>query len=204
MPRSEDILNSLHALANDYRAIAVFWHIISYLLIAFLMLNLDPSNRLFGIILTLPVVSVALFAWISGNPFNGTLFTILAVMFFLFALGSTSNPIGMASWPFLAIGIAMVIFGLVYPHFLETQSFIRYAIASPFGLIPCPTLSVVIGFLLIYNSLGSHLVALTLIIFGLFYGLFGAIKLRVYLDYFLIFGSLVLLVQFILMTRIPL
>ncbi len=69
------------------------------------------------------------------------------------------------------------------------------------GLIPCPTLSILIGFLLLYNGFGSQSLTLTFIVFGLFYGIFGVLKLAVYLDIFLVFGAVSLLVKYILSLK---
>ncbi|HET8687621.1 MAG TPA: hypothetical protein VFM18_13295, partial [Methanosarcina sp.] len=88
------------------------------------------------------------------------------------------------------------VFGLDYPHFMDS-SFIAYLYASPLGLIPCPTLSLLVGFALIFNGFGSRSVTLICVIYGLFYGLFGVLKLGVYVDLMLIFGSVVLLIKYI-------
>jgi len=98
----------------------------------------------------------------------------------------------------MASGIIMILFGLVYPHFLDTHRVIRYLYASPAGLIPCPTLSILIGFVLLFNGLGSQALTLTCILFGLFYGIFGVLKLAVHIDLVLVFGALVLMVMYIL------
>ncbi len=97
----------------------------------------------------------------------------------------------------------MIIFGLVYPHFLNTDSFFKYLYASPAGLIPCPTLSLLIGFALLYNGFGSQSITITLIAFGLFYGIFGVLKLTVYLDLFLLFGTVTLLIKYFLIMKSP-
>jgi hypothetical protein len=92
----------------------------------------------------------------------------------------------------------MITFGLVYPHFINPDSIIKYLYISPAGLIPCPTLSVVIGFLLLYNGIGSQPITITFIVLGLFYGIFGVLKLAVYLDLFLLFGTIILIIKQIL------
>jgi hypothetical protein len=89
----------------------------------------------------------------------------------------------------------------MYPHFINVNSFFEYLYASPVGLIPCPTLSILIGIILIFNPLGSPANTLSFIVFGLFYGLFGVFKLGVVIDVFLIFGSLSLLVKYYLFNR---
>ena len=102
----------------------------------------------------------------------------------------------MSQLPFVIIGVIMIVFGLLYPHFIETDSVLKYLYASPVGLIPCPTLAILIGFLLVFNGFGSQSITLTLIVFGLFYGIFGALRLGVHLDILLIFGTLALLTKY--------
>jgi hypothetical protein len=95
----------------------------------------------------------------------------------------------------------MIIFGLIYPHFIKANSIVEYLYASPAGLIPCPTLSILIGFALVFNGFESRPISLTLIIFGLFYGIFGVFKLKVYIDVMLIFGTVVFIFMYILSPR---
>jgi len=97
----------------------------------------------------------------------------------------------------------MIIFGFVYPHFLNTDTFMKYLYSSPLGLVPCPTLSLLIGIILIFNGSGSNAISITFIIFGLFYGLFGVFKLGVHLDIGLLLGTLTLIVKYVLTIKSP-
>ncbi len=202
MPRTEDIISGLHAIANDHYWIAVVWHILFYLIIIALIVKWLPSNKWSAIFICLPLATVAILAWLSGNPFNGILFSVSAVLIFLFGLKASGQPLMLSQWPFVAAGILMIAFGLFYPHFIETNSWIKYLYASPAGLIPCPTLSVLIGFLLVYNGFGSQTIIFTFILLGLFYGLFGVFKLAVHLDLGLIFGTLVLIIKYIMILKL--
>ncbi len=201
MPKTEDILNGLQSIVNDYSSYAIIWHAIFYLLLATIIFFWQPSNRTFALIICLPVISVAAFSWVSGNPFNGFLFTVLAILIIIFGFKASNAPINVSTLPYLVAGILMIVFGLVYPHFINADSIIKYLYASPVGLIPCPTLSIIIGLLLIYNGLASPSITLALIIFGLFYGIFGVLKLGVYLDIFLVFGTLALLTKYALSLK---
>jgi hypothetical protein len=201
MPKSEEILNGLQTIVDNQTFIAMIWHIALYFLIICLFVNWHPTNRLMGILICLPFISVAILAWSYGNPFNGTLFTILAVLIFIFALRTSGMRVISSKWPFMVIGIIMIAFGFAYPHFLKATSLFEYLYASPFGLVPCPTLSAVIGFILLFNALYSPAISLTLIIFGLFYGLFGVFKLGVTIDLFLLMGSITLLLKQFLFNR---
>jgi hypothetical protein len=203
MPKTQEIISSLESIANDYVAVAVFWHIAFYILLTILLVKWEPSNKLLGVLLCLPLFSVAMFAWIAGNPFNGILFLAIGILVFIFALRTSPEPIAFSSVPFMVIGVLMIIFGLVYPHFIHTDSFIKYFYATPLGLVPCPTLSLLIGFMLLYNGFGSNAMTITFIIFGFFYGIFGVLKLGVHLDIGLILGTTGLLVKYLLMVKNP-
>ena len=201
MPNKEDILNGLQTIVNNYSSFAIVWHVVFYLLLAAIIFIWKPTNKTLALIMILPGLSVAIMAWLTGNPFNGSLFSILAVLTIIFGLRASNEPANFSQISFMAAGILMIVFGLVYPHFIATDSIFKYLYASPAGLIPCPTLSIIIGFLLLYNGFGSQSLTVTFIVFGLFYGLFGVIKLAVYLDIFLIFGSVTLLARYILFLR---
>lgn len=201
MPNKEEILNGLQTIVNNYTALAIIWHVIFYILLAVLLFVWRPSNKLLALIISLPVLSVAILAWVTGNPFNGLLFTVLTVLIIIFGLKTTTDTISTSQASFMIAGIVMISFGIIYPHFITADTFLKYLYASPAGLIPCPTLSVIIGLLLIYNGLASQSITLTLIVFGLFYGIFGVLKLGVYLDIFLVFGTLALLTKYVLSVK---
>ena len=202
MPKTEEILDGLQKIVNDYSTIAIIWHVIFYAIVAALIFRWLPTNRFFGLFICFPILSVAVLAFLSGNPFNGILFSILAVLIIIFGLRASSQPVQTSQIIFMVIGILMIVFGLVYPHFVNTDSVLKYLYASPVGLIPCPTLSLIIGLLLLYNGFGSQSLTLTFIAFGLFYGIFGVLKLAVYLDIFLVFGTITLLVKYIISLKV--
>ncbi len=74
MPSSQKILEGLTAIANDWQALAIVWHVVLGALLLALLLGWRPSKRLAGVLLAVPLASVSVLAWISENPFNGTLF----------------------------------------------------------------------------------------------------------------------------------
>lgn len=197
MIKAQEILSGLHSITNTYKLYAIIWHAVFYLFIIALIAKWAPPNKLIAVLTCLPIVSVAIFAWITGNPFNGIIFSVLAILILIFGLKASIQPINQSQLPFFIIGILMIAFGLLYPHFIDTNSIVKYSYATPVGLIPCPTLSILIGFILLYNGFGSKSITLLFIAFGLFYGFFGVFKLAVKLDVILIFGTLTLLTKYI-------
>jgi hypothetical protein len=105
MPKTEEILNGLQKIVNDYSTIAIIWHVIFYALIAALIFRWLPTNRLFGLLICVPILSVAILAFLSGNPFNGILFSILIILIIIFGFKATSQPISISQLPFIIAGI---------------------------------------------------------------------------------------------------
>ena len=203
MPKPQEILNGLQTIVNDYSIFAIMWHIVFYLLIIALIFRWQPSNKLLGTLICIPLLSVTVLAWLTGNPFNGILFAVASILILVFGLKAPTQTISLSQTPFVVIGIIMILFGLIYPHFLKSDSVVEYLYASPAGLIPCPTLSIIIGIALLFSGFNSPAITMTLIVIGLFYGVFGVFRLAVYLDLFLFFGTIALLVEYILAIRTP-
>jgi hypothetical protein len=201
MPTTSEILGVLTAIANDYIFVAIGLHILIYIsAIAFAATGAKLTNRTSIWLLSLLPVLVALFSWLGNNPFNGILFSLLALSLILKSTDSSGEKVRIATLPFTLAGIVMLLFGLWYPHFVIVDAFWLYLIASPTGLIPCPTLSVMIGLALIFGGFRSNPLRLLLLIYGFFYSLFGMFKLGVYLDVVLLAGTIVFFIQF-LMSR---
>lgn len=193
MPTPEQILSSLSAIANRWQIVAIAWHVYFAVLIGGLALGLRPSKRVAGVLLALPLISVGVFAWLSANPFNGILFGLAAVALLWIAARLPQERIQIAPSWLAGIGALLFVFGWVYPHFLQTVSWIPYLYAAPTGLVPCPTLSIVIGLSLIVGDFESRSWSLVLGGMGLFYGLFGALRLGVMIDLVLLVGALLAL-----------
>lgn len=191
MPSPNEILAGLTALANDAVGLAILWHVL--LAAALLSLSLDwkPTDRVAPGLLALPLASVALLAAISGNPFNAVMFGLATGA----ALALTAAPERAMRGPgwSMFVGYALLAFAWLYPHFVAGGPFV-YLYASPLGVVPCPTLAMVIGLTMLGGGFGSRAWSYTLAGFGLFYGVFGVARLGVALDLPLIAGAVALAV----------
>jgi len=195
MPTPEEILAGLEAIAREAWPLAVVWHVIAVAGLLAVGLGWRPSRRLLAVSLALPLASVAALAWTHHNPFNGALFTAGAVTVAVLGARLPRAPIGRAPAWARALGAAMVVFGLVYPHFIEADTWLTWLYAAPTGLVPCPTLSLVIGVALLANGLDARALSLVLAGLGLFYGAFGVARLGVMLDVGLLIGAVGLLIR---------
>jgi len=194
MPSSDTVLAGLTALANDWRWLAIAWHVLLGVSVVLFVAGWRPSVRLAGCFLGAPLLSVSLAAWLAGNPFNGTVFAILGAVLVAKAVGFPDAAVRLGPPTVGVLGVAFVVFGGTYPHFLRTESWSTYLYASPLGILPCPTLSVLIGGTLVFSNLGSTSWRMALAGAGLVYGVIGVFRLGVVLDSGLLLGSGVLAV----------
>jgi hypothetical protein len=195
MPSPGEILAGLHAVANDWRWLAAAWHLAAAVLLLALWRGWRPRASLLGWFLALPLASVAALALAAaGNPFNALVFGALAVASAA-AVARRQARVVVAPRGTLAAGLAMIAFGWGYPHFLDAP--LAYLVAAPMGLIPCPTLSAVIGFGLVLGGLGSRAWSWLLGGAGMLYGVVGVLVLGVRIDGVLFVGAASLLLTWL-------
>ena len=191
MPGAEVILSWATGVANEWRWLAISWHVALAALLVAVSRSRVPE-RIVALLLVLPIVSVAALAWLSWNAFNGLVFTLLAALL----LGSAANvrrsgvtPVS-RGWRFA--GWALIASGWFYPHFLIADTWTAYAYASPFGLLPCPTLAVVVGVTLVQGGFRSVIWSAVVAAAGILYGAIGVFRLGVVLDVWLLAGAILL------------
>jgi hypothetical protein len=192
MPSSDAILSGATTIANEWRPVAVAWHGLLAVLLTAFFCGWRPSTRVAAYVLSTPFLSVSVAAWVWGNPVNGTVFATLFLCLVALASRLSEEPVHFGTPILATVGAVVVAFGWGYPHFLETDRWMTYAYAAPLGVLPCPTLSAVIGATLIVGLPGSATWSITLAAAGLLYGAVGVFVLGVQLDYALLAGALVL------------
>ena len=195
MPSVEQILIGLKETANTWRAVSIFWHFYFGIIIVTLLFGIRPSRRVAGLLLGLPILSVSAIAWLSANPFNGITFALTDILMLVVSARLSTDRVHISPWWVLIPGAVIFAFGWIYPHFLDTPSVFPYLYSAPIGLIPCPTLSIVIGLALLLDCLGSRTLSLILGITGLFYGITGIFQLGVVIDLILLLGAVVILIH---------
>ena len=190
MPPSTDILSGLTAIANDWRLVAIVWHVLLGAFLLGLVAGWRPLTRDIGLLLVAPLVSVSTLAWMSGNPFNAVVFALLSLALSWLAVRLPRIAVRIDSPVRVAAGALLVVFGWVYPHFLRTDAWTAYLYAAPLGLVPCPTLSAIVGLSLIGDLSRSRPWAVMLCAAGVVYGAIGVLRLGVGIDVVLVAGAL--------------
>jgi protein-S-isoprenylcysteine O-methyltransferase Ste14 len=202
VPSTELILADLKRAANEWWLLAAAWHLYFAVITGSLIGGYRPSRKLAGVLVSLPVLSVSMASWASGNLFNGVVFALLAILLIVISV-RLPGRVRMAPLWVLAPGIALTAFGWVYPHFVETSSPFGYLFKAPVGIVPCATLSILIGLTLVLNGLDSRAFAFTLGISGLFYGVTGIGRFRVAIDAVLLLGAILLTIRAFRRRRVP-
>jgi len=194
MPTPMEILAGLAETAQRFGYAAVLWHLAIFGLVVALVAGWRPSMRTAATMLVAPLVSVAALALVMWSPFNAAVFSVVAWLTLAIGWRFGSNDVQIGKrWQIIA-GTITIAFGWFYPHFVDSDSPVSYFYRAPTGLLPCPTLALVIGFSVLFAGFGSPAWSMTLAIVGLFYGLFGAFRLGVRIDLVLGVGALALAV----------
>jgi hypothetical protein len=187
MPNTDEILAGLTAIARSGFVVAIVWHaLVAAALVAWLA-GWRPTRNVARTLIAAPLVSASAFAFVFGNPFNGCVLVAGALALVAFAEGT--KPVVRAHALGAWAGVAMLTYGWFYPHFLANP--VDYLYASPVGLVPCPSLSIAIGFALL-GGLGDRRWGGVLAGLGLLYGIHGVFRLGVVLDVGLLAGAIAL------------
>ena len=193
MPTPEQILQALSELSERWLPLAALWHVYVVALGVAVIAGWRPPIRVAASLILLPIVSVVVLALMTANPVTSIVLGgyVGAAIAIVVRMPPQSIHVA-ASWRVFAGGVAML-FGLVYPHFLDHAAPLQYLYGAPLGIVPCPTLAAAVGANLTIDSLGSRSWSLLLVAAGGFYGVFGALRLDVSLDWLLVATVLLLL-----------
>lgn len=193
MPSPEAILECLTSIAHGATSVAVAWHVVLAAVLVALGVGWQPSRRFAASASALPLASVAVLAALYSNPFNAAVMGVGALTLITVGLAQPSQAVRRTSGPLAALALLLIAFGWFYPHFLDDRPALVYLYAAPLGLVPCPTLSALIGLALLARGFESRAWSTVLAGLGLTYAVFGALRLGVTIDALLAVGAVSLL-----------
>jgi sulfite exporter TauE/SafE len=196
MPSPAEILSGLERPANAAYPYAIVWHVAVGCVLLLLVLGWRPTPRIAGLLSTVPLMSVSALTWVYGNPFNAIVFAFASIVLVVLALRApaAARTARHETWS-AVLGGSLVAFAWTYPHFLTGQPWYAYLYAAPMGLIPCPTLALIVGVSLVGNGPAGRTWTAALAAIATFYGLFGVLRLGVIIDLVLLVGALGLFAQ---------
>jgi hypothetical protein len=195
MPDADEILSTLRLITNDVAWLSGVWHVVAGTIIVVLLAGFRAKRRTAAASLSIPLASVSIVALAFENPFNGAVFAALSVLLAGLAFRASTATVTQGSRWAVILGSLLIVFGWVYPHFLDNSPWFAYLYSAPMGAIPCPTLSAVVGVALFADGFGANAWRLTLAFAALFYSVFGIFRLGVAIDGLLLLGGLGLIAQ---------
>ncbi len=194
---SEQILDYLTMVSNQNLALNLTMHILALVaILGIILLRNQKIQSLLvnGTILVL-FMSVAVIAYIYGNPFHLITFAFLAVVTTLELLKGHSSYNHVSVNANTIILVMLIAGGLWYPEFIAASK-LELLLVSPVGVVPCPTLLTALGLMgLSYPKVSKKLYASTILL-GILYGIIGTFIFKVYLDSLLLFAAGYSLVNF--------
>lgn len=195
---SQKILEYLGNVSNNSLMHNFTLHLITLGLLLIYIFSMKAKWRTTAMncIVAVLTLSVTATAFINGNYFHVLTFLILSVISVI-ELFIRKNEYAQFKLNFTTvISFAFILIGLWYPEFV-TVSKLKCLLFSPVGIVPCPTILVILGITSLKKSKTNSLQQITVLTLGLIYGIIGTFKLRVYLDITLIAGIIFAFIMFI-------
>jgi hypothetical protein len=195
MPSRPELLDGLVQIANAGFPVAVVLHVVFAAAFVAILLGWRPTNRMCVQLLVVPLLTTCVFALVFGMTLNAVVFAMLTGFTVAIVKRFDRERAQTGEGWAVAIGTCVLAFGITYPHFLAGRPSHAYLWGAPTGLVPCPTLALLVGAALVGGGFGSRSWSTLLGIVGLFYGAYGALRLGVGMDLILLAGSAALLLS---------
>lgn len=193
MPSADLILANLHTSANQWWPVAALWHVYVVAVAAYLYIRRPVELRILRLLFALPLASVGVIAWMTGDFFNAISMALVFTLLIALGLGASAGRVRRGRALPLCLGVSLIALGWAYPHFLDAGAD-AYLYAAPLGVLPCPTLAMLVGVSLVLHAPSSSIYPWVLAGVAASYGLFGALYLGVIIDAWLVAGALFLVV----------
>jgi hypothetical protein len=78
MPTPAEILQTLAAISNEQKVLAIIWHVLPAAIVLGTLFGCQPTRKQGSMALAFPLLSVSVLAWLYKNPFNGIVFLLAA------------------------------------------------------------------------------------------------------------------------------
>jgi hypothetical protein len=202
MKAPEAIASMLEMVAREAKTYATFVHLLFLAALALGLLVRRLRNLLFSLFISFISLSAAVF----GVAYVIAPNVILFATFFLLILrawlnGKLNFALGTAAPVSLFFGVLGLVFGFWYLHWVESPVWLNALFASPLGVVNCPTMVTVCGFLCLSQKPRSALLEAAVGIVTLYFGFFGIFRLGAYVDVVLVLCALFLLMRLIASSR---
>ena len=196
MKTPEEITITLTRVTGEMKLFSAIAHAVFLAVIAAGLLIKKIRNILFSLFIAFLSLSATIisikYMIIPNILIFGTIFVLIITAFLKKELNFEFRGIGPVNKYF---GIAGMIFGFWYLHWVETPIWLNALFYSPLGSINCPTLLTICAFLCLAVKPGSVMLEFATALITLYFGFFGVFRLGAYVDIVLIICALFLIIR---------
>jgi hypothetical protein len=186
----------LENISKEVKSYSVFVHILFLGVVALGLLIEKIRNSLFSLFiafLSLSATIISIKYLIAPNIIIfGMFFVLIIHAYFTKKLNFGLKNIGSVNLFFSIIGL---VFGFWYLHWVQAPVWLNAFLYSPLGVVNCPTMVTVCGFLCLSQKPRSDILEAAVALITLYFGFFGIFKLGAYVDVALILCGLFLIVR---------
>jgi hypothetical protein len=196
MKTPEAITSMLENVSEETKSYSAFVHLLFLVVIGLGLLVEKIRNDLFSFFiafLSLSATVISVKYVIAPNVIIFGMFFVLIIHAYL-----TKNPnLDLKNIPpvNLLFGILGLAFGFWYLHWVESPIWLNALLYSPLGVVNCPTMATICGFLCLSREPRSAVLEATVALITLYFGFFGIFRLGAYVDVSLILCGLFLIVR---------
>jgi hypothetical protein len=188
---TEDVVVMLHNAAAELRTAALVLHIIFIAVVVFGIAFRKARNFLFAAFIALisltAVIAGIMYRLIPNVIVFGLILILTVVAYMRGKLKWDLASTNMCPW---FIGLLALVFGFWYLHWVEEPVMLNALLFSPLGLVNCPTLLTISGFLILSARPRSLALESTVAFSTLYFGFYGVLKVAAYVDVVMILSAL--------------
>ncbi len=196
MKSPEEITSMLSNVTDQLRTFSAIVHIIFLVVMVMGLLLKKIRGALFFLFiafLSLSATVIAIKYMILPN-------IIIFAMFFGLIINAyfkkqLNFELGNLKLVNLFFGIIGMVFGFWYLHWIESPIWLNALYNSPLGVVNCPTMVTICGFLCLTEKPRSVMLETTVALITLYFGFFGVFRLGAYIDIVLIVCALFLILR---------
>lgn len=190
----QELTSWISIITSETKTFSAIVHILFLATLVFGMTFKKHRNLLFFLFMAFISLSATIISIIYVVLPNIIIFAIFFVLivhaYYTKKLNFDFKDLNKPSLLFGAIGL---LFGFWYLHWVEAPIYLNALLYSPLGVINCPTMVAICGFLCLTNKPRSSILEIVVALITLYFGFFGVLRLGAYVDVSLIVCALFLI-----------
>lgn len=197
LPRTpQQVINMLHKASSDLKSYAVIVHIIFIFMFLLGVFLKKIRNIIFPVLMIYISISATVVAVLYNILPNIIIYGLYSILIFFSLIKKEFDfELKKISWLSRIFGIFGIITGFWYLHWIEKPIMLNALFFSPMGILNCPTMLIICGFLILNTNSKLYLLEFVVGFSTLWIGFMGIFALGAYVDICLIIVALFILIR---------